>query len=73
MAIQFDPEKTYPIETDDDVYTVDAFKVMVEQGHYNADNCQAYFCDGDKFMIEAPYFNIAQPPEWATHVVVWPK
>lgn len=74
MSITFDAKKAHPIETDfDDVYTIEAFKVMVDLGHYNIDNCWAYFSNGKEYMLECPYFNIALPPSWATHVVMWPK
>lgn len=69
MTIRLDESKMYPIEPDDDVFTLEEFQEQVESETLIESDGTGYYSDGTRFMYEANYWTIARPPEWATHVV----
>lgn len=71
MTVRLDESKMYPIEADmaDDVYELKDFQERVEEGEFLESDGSAYYSDGTRFMYEANYWNLALPPDWATHIV----
>lgn len=69
MGVQFDPRKLYPIDDEVHHYELQDFHQMVAEGQYTIDDGDAYYATAEGYIMECPYFNIAIPPDWATHVV----
>lgn len=72
MGVQFDPRKLYPIEEDNDQMVhveLQDFHQQVAEEVYTIDDGDAYYATAEGYIMESSYWNIAQPPEWATHVV----
>ena len=67
--LRLDESKMYPIEEDDEVIELQEFKEAVEDEIYLESDGAAYYSDGTRFMYEANYWNLAVPPDWATHIV----
>lgn len=75
MGILFDPRKLYPIEDEGDMqhFELQDFHQAVAEGQYCIDDGDAYYATDEGYIMESPYWNIAVPPDWATHVVFIPK
>lgn len=67
--LRLDESKMYPVEDDDELIPLDEFKERVENEEFLESDGSAYYSDGTRFMYEANYWNLAVPPDWATHVV----
>lgn len=71
MSVQFDPRKLYPIEDDDsmELFELQEFHQLAAEGQYNSEDGDAYYATAEGYIMESSYWNLAQPPDWATHVV----